>query len=133
MLCRHGDIKMKSSGRENSSSAKRYRLVYLRSHWKRCEIYRFSPSTTQNCLRRPTMLANIFEGFEPPSNKFLAALLNFFRFWWKSYTKCCTNDNVMSLVRRLSLPALCSSSISGHDLEMEECRGRKIIELKIWR
>ena len=33
--------------------------------------YRSSHSTTQNFFRRSTMVANIFEGFEPPSKKFL--------------------------------------------------------------
>ena len=56
-----------------------------------------------------------------------------FRFWWKIYTKRCTNNNVIPRVKRLSSPALCAWSISGHDLEMEECRIRKNIELKIWR
>ena len=30
-----------------------------------------------------------------------------FRFWWKSYTKCCTCNYVISCVKRLSSPALC--------------------------
>ena len=56
-----------------------------------------------------------------------------FRFWWKIYTKRCTNNNVISRVKRLSSPALCTWSVSGHDLEMEECRVRKNIKLKIRR
>ena len=42
------------------------------SRRKKSEIYRFSRFGTQNFLRRPTMVANIFEDFEPPSKKFLA-------------------------------------------------------------
>ena len=45
------------------------------SHWKKSEIYRFSRFATQSFLRRPTMVANIFEDFEPPSKKFLATPL----------------------------------------------------------
>ena len=56
-----------------------------------------------------------------------------FRFWWKIYTKRCTNNNVVPRVKRLSSPPLCAWSIWGHDLEMEECRIGKNIELKIWR
>ena len=49
-----------------------YKLEYMKSHWKGSEIYRFSRSTTQHfCLRRETMVANIFEDFEPSSKKFL--------------------------------------------------------------
>ena len=40
-----------------------------------------------------------------------------FRFWWRTYTNCCTNNNVISHVRKFSLLALCSWSISGYDLE----------------
>ena len=40
-----------------------------------------------------------------------------FWFWWKTYTKCCTNGNVILRVRRLSLPAICGWSLSGYDLE----------------
>ena len=56
-----------------------------------------------------------------------------FRLWWKIYTKRCTNTNVTSRIKRLSSPALCTGSISEHDLEMEERRVSKNIELKIWR
>ena len=45
------------------------------SHWKKSEIYHFNRFATQNFLRRPTMLANIFEDSEPPSKKFLATPL----------------------------------------------------------
>ena len=33
-----------------------------------------------------------------------------FRFWWKTYTKRCTNNYVISRVKRLSSPALCGWS-----------------------
>ena len=32
--------------------------------------------------------------------------INCFRFWWKTYTKRCTNNYVISSVKRLSSPAL---------------------------
>ena len=42
----------------------------LRHKWilieKVTETYLFSRSLTQNFIRRPTMVANIFEDFEPP-------------------------------------------------------------------
>ena len=43
------------------------------------EIYYFSRSTTQNFLRRPTMVANIFEDFEPPSKKFLISVTKYLK------------------------------------------------------
>ena len=36
--------------------------------------------------------------------------INSFWFWWKTYRSCCTNNYVISHVKRLSSPALCSSS-----------------------
>ena len=36
--------------------------------------------------------------------------INCFRFWWKTYTKCCTSNYVISRVKRLSSPALCGWS-----------------------
>ena len=33
--------------------------------------------------------------------------INCFRFWWKTYTKHCSSNYVISSVRRLSCPALC--------------------------
>ena len=42
------------------------------------------------------------------------------------------SSSVISRVKRLSSLALCAWSVSGHDLEMEECRVSKNIELKIW-
>ena len=33
--------------------------------------------------------------------------INCFQFWWKSYTKRCTSNCVISRVKRLSSPALC--------------------------
>ena len=39
----------------------------MKSSWKGSEIYRFSCSATQNFITRPTMMADIFEEFEPPS------------------------------------------------------------------
>ena len=49
---------------------------------------------------------------------------------WKTYTKLCTINNVISCVKRLSLPALCSWPISGYDLENGRCLVGKNIELK---
>ena len=54
---------------------KKDRLQYVKSHWKGSEIYRFGHYSTQNFIRRPTMVADIFEDFEPPSKKFLATPL----------------------------------------------------------
>ena len=34
--------------------------------------------------------------------------INCFWFWWKTYTKCCTSNYVISCVTRLPSPALCS-------------------------
>ena len=45
----------------------------MKSQWKESETYRFSRSVSQNPLRRPTMVANIFEDFQPPSKRFLVA------------------------------------------------------------
>ena len=39
-----------------------------------------------------------------------------FRFWWKTYTKSCTNNYVISRVKRLFSPAFCGWS-SGYILE----------------
>ena len=36
--------------------------------------------------------------------------INCFRFWWKTYTKRCTSNYVISRVKRLSSPALCGWS-----------------------
>ena len=36
--------------------------------------------------------------------------INCFRFWWEIYTKCSTSNYVISLVKRLSSPALCDWS-----------------------
>ena len=47
----------------------------MKSHWKRSEINRFSHSASPNFLRQLTMVADIFEDFEPPSKKFLATPL----------------------------------------------------------
>ena len=56
---------------------KKDRLDYVKSHWKESEKSR---SAFQNPLRRSTMVANIFEDFEPPSKKFLATpLLRIFK------------------------------------------------------
>ena len=47
--------------------------------------------------------------------------INCFRFWWKTYTKRCTSNYVISRVKWLSSPALCVWSgafkFSGYDLE----------------
>ena len=55
---------------------KKDRLQYVKSHWEGSESYCFSRSATQNFLRRPTVMADIFEDFEPPSIKFLATPLH---------------------------------------------------------
>ena len=72
VLRRPAHISIKSEGRESSSAAKKHRLEYVKSSWKGYEIYRFSCSATQHFIPRPTMLADIFEEFEPLSKKFLA-------------------------------------------------------------
>ena len=36
--------------------------------------------------------------------------INCFRFWWKTYTKRCTSNYVISRVKRLSSPVLCGWS-----------------------
>ena len=48
----------------------------MKFHWKRSEIYRFRRSLTQNFLRRPSMVADIFEDFVPPFKNFLATPLS---------------------------------------------------------
>ena len=75
VLCRPARISIKSEGRESSSAAKKDRLEYVKSSWKGSEIYRFSCLATQNFIPRSTMVADIFEEFEPPSKKFLATPL----------------------------------------------------------
>ena len=75
MLCRPAHFSSKSWGRKNSFVAKKDGLEYVKSHWKESEIYSFSCSVTRNFLCRSTMVANIFEDFEPPSKKFLATPL----------------------------------------------------------
>ena len=42
-------------------------------------MYRFSRSLTQNFVCRTTMVADVFEDFEPPSKHFLATPLSIFR------------------------------------------------------
>ena len=49
---------------EGSSTNKKDRLEYVKSHSNECKIYRFSHSTNQNFLR---CLTNIFKDFESPS------------------------------------------------------------------
>ena len=61
--------------RENSSAAKKDRLQYVKSHWKRSEVYRFTRSATQNFLQWPTMVTHISGDFQPLSKKFLATPL----------------------------------------------------------
>ena len=58
--------------KKNISGTKKVTIEYLKSHSKESEIYRLSCSTIPNFLRRPTMVTDIFEDFEPPSKKFLA-------------------------------------------------------------
>ena len=60
-------ISIKSEVRGGSSAVKKDRLECVKSSWKGSEIYRFSRSLTQNVFPRPTMVADIFEDFEPPS------------------------------------------------------------------
>ena len=57
---------------------KKDRSRYVKSHRTGSEIYSFSRSATQNFLHRSTMVADIFEDFEPPSKKFLATPLVIF-------------------------------------------------------
>ena len=47
----------------------------MKSHWKGSEIYHFSRSATQNILRRPAIVTDIFEEFQQPFQKFLTAPL----------------------------------------------------------
>ena len=65
---------------EFSFAAKKDRLVYVKSHWKGSKIYCFSRALMQNFIRRLTMVADIFEGFEPPCKNFLATPLFFSTF-----------------------------------------------------
>ena len=58
--------------------AKKDKLEYVKFHWKGSDIYRFSRSVTRNFLCQSTMVADIFEDFEPHSKKFLATPLVFF-------------------------------------------------------
>ena len=62
-------------GKENRSAAKKDRLEYVKSRWKVSQIYRFSRRATQIFVRRPIIVADISDNFEPPSNKFLATPL----------------------------------------------------------
>ena len=60
---------------------------------------------------------------------------NCFRFWWRTYTKHCRRNYVISCVKRL--PSLHFAvgqvlSISGYDLE-HRCWVSKNIALKTWR
>ena len=58
---------------KNISGTKKVTIEYLKSHSKESEIYRLSCSTIPpTFLRRPPMVTDIFEDFEPPSKKFLA-------------------------------------------------------------
>ena len=40
--------------------------------------------------------------------------MNCFWFWWKTYTKCCTSNYVISRVKRLSSPTHCGFSGAFH-------------------
>ena len=51
------------------------RLKNVKSSWKGFEIYCFSCFPIQNFIPRSTMVADIFEEFEPPSKNFLATPL----------------------------------------------------------
>ena len=75
VLCRPVHISIKSESRVSSSVDKKDRLVYVKSSWTGSKIYRFSCSATQNFIPRLTVVADIFDDFEPPSKKFLATPL----------------------------------------------------------
>ena len=81
MSYRPARISIKSQGRKNSSAAKNDRLELVISHWKKSEIYRFFRFLTPNFLFRPTIVAEIFEDFEPPSKNFLAMSLSKYIIW----------------------------------------------------
>ena len=53
--------------KKKRSETKKDTREYLKSHSKGTEIYCLSCSTVPNFLRRPTMVTNIVEDFEPPS------------------------------------------------------------------
>ena len=75
-----------SEGRESSSAAEKDRLEYMKSSWEGSEIYRFSCFAIQNFIFRPTMVADKFGEFEPPSENFLATpLVNIFPTGKSSY------------------------------------------------
>ena len=56
----------------SKAAAKKDRLEYVKSHRKESEICHFNLSASQNPLRWPIKEVDIFEDFEPPSNKFRA-------------------------------------------------------------
>ena len=89
--------------------------TWLKTYAKRCTNHFYYHVTKQflSCL-------NYFIKCIRLQNMFWRNISCFW-FWWKIYTKCCTNNNVISRVKRLSLPAICGWSLSGHHLEMEEC------------
>ena len=87
MLCRPAHISITIEGRKNSSAAKKDRLEWVKSRWKRSEIYLFSRSLTQNFLHWPNMVTDIFEDFELPSKNFLATPLSLFLRYKKSCKK----------------------------------------------
>ena len=62
-------------GRTVLQLKKTAQIEYMKLYWKGPEIYRFSRSATQNFLRWPAMVTEIFKDFEPPSKKFLTMSL----------------------------------------------------------
>ena len=110
--------------------------------WEYCEFFKNSLSKLTQNVTQIILHYHVTKQFLSCLNYSIKCIrfqnmfwrnISCFRFWWKIYTKRCTNNNVIPRVKRLSSPALCAWSISGHDLEMEECCIRKNIELKIWR
>ena len=70
---------------------------------------------TKQCLHCLIWLITCFQ-FQNMFRKNISC----FRFWWKTCTKCCTNNYVISRVKRVSQPAFCGwsrVSISKYDLE----------------
>ena len=60
---------------------------------------------------------------------------NCFQFWWRTYTKHCRRNYLISCIKRLSSLHFAVGqvlSISGYDLE-HRCRVSKNIAIKTWR
>ena len=85
-MCHAYLLMSQSRVRENKSAVKKDKLEYVKSYWEGSEFYRFSCSGSQNILRRPTTVADIFKGIEPPSKKCLATSLIYIYIYIYIYT-----------------------------------------------